>query len=528
MGSLPVISTVTRIDRGVLGKPKIVKPEGYLVTPAVFAVDGVLRYPLPESVRKEFRSPEVNKRIAPLFRQQVFTIDHPSTLLDSSTAASNFRGITTDNIIYLPEDGNKPGMVVGEVKIMDQGAIDLIMGGTKRGTSAAYRCQVLEETGSWRGDSYGFKQIEPFEINHIAACDNPRAGPHSKVCLDEGSQKSDNFIVDFSDEEINYQIWRLDSVYGGSKKLLFEIRSLEPVRTINPKSDSRKMTTTTYRLGNVEYADVPIAFASAVDQALARFTELNAYKDELEDSIEEDQGTIEELEESLSNLEELEIERDRAVGRGDELETLLWKADEVLAELGYSIGDDGEYYLDECGGKKGKKKKYGMEEDYDEEDEEGEYEEEEYEELKAKKKRKNTDSVSTLFKTWVEGERLVPGVMQSQYFDETLGSSEVKSLILSLAAPDKFDSIKQFSEGKPAIQEVLTEFIYADAIASVNTTPKNDSELTQKPYEAPGDRSSNFSSLDLAISRASTHPNNSEEEDLASNWQQPLTFSCKY
>ena len=124
-----------RFDFGVLGKPKIIKPENYLLVPGVFAVDGILKYfdpSKPNQVRKELRHPNVNQQIVNQFREQPYVIDHPPRLLDSSTAIQHLRGITTDNIQYVPGEARKPGMIAGNIKVLDKDTISVLMGKGKR------------------------------------------------------------------------------------------------------------------------------------------------------------------------------------------------------------------------------------------------------------------------------------------------------------------------------------------------------------------------------------------------------------
>ena len=64
------------------------------------------------------------------------------------------------------------------------------------------------------------------------------------------------------------------------------------------------MTTTTFRLGSVEYKDIPAEFATAVNSALVKQSELQEYKDELEESARTDADKISELENKVSTLTE--------------------------------------------------------------------------------------------------------------------------------------------------------------------------------------------------------------------------------
>ena len=504
-----------RFDFGVLGKPEIIKPENYLLVPGVFAVDGILKYfdpSKPNQVRKELRHPDINRQIVKQFRQQPYVIDHPPKLLDSSSATQHLRGITTDNVRYIPGEVDQPGMIAGNIKIFDKSTISMLMEGKKRGVSSGYRCQVDYSGGKWNNDAYDAMQQLPFQINHVAGCDNPRAGEFSKIYLDDegnyrpSEENLDIACLDCTEKEQDYYLWRLDSFLGETTKIwdLALAKSDQgcncPTKSQHTDSGISKMTTTTYRLGSVEYSGIPAEFATAVNVALGKQSELQEYKDELEESARTDSEKISELEKEVVALTE---EKDRIQGRADELEEILFRADDLLSELGFSISDDGEYHLDEDTKNKLK----------DDEDDEDDEEEEE-----------KIDSVSWRLKTWTEANQIIPGILNSEHFDENLGIGEIREMVLTAMSPEQMSLINDFSEGDDYDKDLLVDFVYT------NLTSNNDSSPISNNHYQDSQRQDNqrFDSLDTALNATTNSSQLSWQQfnnEVADNWQEPLALS---
>ena len=417
-----------RFDRGVLRKAEIT-PEGYLRAEAVFARDGILEYRTPDGrVRKELRTPESNKKALTGFGLRPVTVEHPPVLLDAQNARQYAVGMTDSTVYY-----DTGGFVRGVITVFDSEAVNLIRSGEKLEISAGYQCKVEPSSGEWKGDSYDAIQKD-LEINHVCVTLRGRAGSDVRVYLDSAEGK-----------DVAYQT-NQDSSYFGKQKAMATVTTPE----------------------GVTYNDIPETFAAVSAQKFTELNTLKTYTDSLEQAAHRDNDRIQELQ---AQLDELKAERDRQMGRADELEESLFNADSLLEDLGYRKDSDAEYHLDT------KKKSSKHEEDEDEDEDEFEDEdledldedddmdeedEEEYVEKKVVKKTKKKDALSELIEAWEEAEVLVPDIKKTN-FDSSLDCDGVRRLVIQRLHPEKdlttrsdtyvqatYDTIKDFQGRSPS------------------------------------------------------------------------------
>lgn len=159
--------------------------EGYLKVPGRVARTGIQQYLAAELGLKDrapgqivnvYRPPEEVFGTASLasYDNVDVTIDHPDDLVDAST----FKEVTAGHAI---SPGRRDDdFVVVDLLIKDQGAIDAISGG-KAELSAGYTSNYDNTPGTAPdGIPYEFIQRD-ITINHIALCDQARAGHRARI-----------------------------------------------------------------------------------------------------------------------------------------------------------------------------------------------------------------------------------------------------------------------------------------------------------------------------------------------------------
>ena len=72
-------------------------------------------------------------------------------------------------------------------------------------------------------------------------------------------------------------------------------------------------------------------------------------------------------------------------------------------------------------------------------------------------------------KAWTEANQIIPGILTSEHFDETLGIGEVREMVLTTVVPEQMSLINDFSEGDDYDKDLLVDFVYT------NLTSNNDS-----------------------------------------------------
>jgi uncharacterized protein len=179
-----VIKTVRRFDRlQVTGKFVKDDKSGYWRGPAAFTRAGVFEYYEPDAkgnIRRvmELREPKqvFNKDSINSLKGVPLTNDHPEERVDRTNARKFACGSIGDAI------KREDDLLTGLVTIWDKNFQEDIEDG-KRELSCGYDCEILEESGHWRGIYYDRKQIN-IRYNHVAGVDEGRAGPQVKLRLD--------------------------------------------------------------------------------------------------------------------------------------------------------------------------------------------------------------------------------------------------------------------------------------------------------------------------------------------------------
>lgn len=467
-----------RFDRGYIRKAEIT-PEGFFMGDARYCCDGVLVYRSPNGTeRRELRLPEENKRALADFGFKPVTVEHPPMLLNAGNAKNFAVGQTDSTTFYDP----RSGFVRGVISVFDSEAIAGIKTGDRQEISIGYQCSIDPTPGVWKGQRYDAIQRN-LKINHVALTQKGRAGADVRVLLDS--------------EDFAYQV---DSPVSDTKTFI-QKRTMDLVRN------------------GLTFKDLPAEAVTFLHQEFQKLdSELASYKQqctELQSTTKTDSATLEEL---SSELESVRDDHDRQLGRADELDSLLEKADSTLKELGYRRDSNGEYVCDGAGMTKEvmkKKKKWtppvdedmGMEdEDYlDDEEEDEDDEEEEIEKTTVKKKKKvKTDSVAEVLKAWKEADKVIPGISEGDRFDSELNVVGIRRLVVSQLRPNR----KLEGRSDSYIEAIYEELIESNPPQRVDYTDSLDTFVSLASQT--GVQPSSLSQRDKALSEA---------------WQQPMAMS---
>ena len=168
-----------RYDAGEISGPEMT-PEGYLRCWATIARTGIQKYKRADgSEVLEYRPASEVGRVDSLasFAGKAVTLEHPPELLTSENTAKYQVGFTDSEVVF---DG---AYVKVRMTITRQDAIDSVLNGQTRDTSAGYEVDLIQEPGF--DDAVGRFDAKQTNIegNHVAITKRGRAGV-SRVHLD--------------------------------------------------------------------------------------------------------------------------------------------------------------------------------------------------------------------------------------------------------------------------------------------------------------------------------------------------------
>lgn len=477
-----------RFDSGTIRSP-IKTPEGYFKAVGSFAKQGILEYRTPDGgVRREFRPGEENEKALKKWASQIVTNEHPDRLVNAENAKQYQVGIT-DSTVFLEDD-----YVRGVVIVTDAEAVRSIERGDTTEISTGYKCRVINEPGTWRGQHYDAIQVD-IEPNHVALTKKGRAG--SDVALH----------LDSDDKDVAYQ-------------------------TTNKHKSMASLTIkgATYEVDPL-IASVVSGHISDLEKQAIKADSLSEKEIELDKQIVALQQQIEELTE----------ERDRYQGHADAYEVVTTNALPILEKHGYTWNADSEEFVLDS-----KKKKMMVEED--EEDEEEEYEDEEEMMPKSKKKKMDMkkydssdkddeeddeeegdeddeeygdeeemtarkDSVPVILEAWKKAEDLGLNFK----FDSALGRDDIYHAIASELMPDV-----DLSNASPAYLEGVIDRLL------IESQSDDDSDDFGRTDSADSDIYSTNLRQMIGLTRSGENPAQKQTErsqELANAWQQPLSLS---
>lgn len=475
-----------RFDSGTIRSP-IKTPEGYFKAVGSFAKQGILEYRTPDGgIRREFRPGEENEKALKKWASQVVTNEHPDRLVNAENAKQYQVGIT-DSTVFLEDD-----YVRGVVIVTDAEAVRSIERGDTTEISTGYKCRVINEPGTWRGQHYDAVQVD-IEPNHVALTKKGRAG--SDVALH----------LDSDDKDVAYQ-------------------------TTNKHKSMASLTIkgATYEVDPL-IASVVSGHISDLEKQAIKADSLSEKETELDKQIASLQQQIEELTE----------ERDRYQGHADAYEVVTTNALPILEKYGYAWNADSEEFVLDS-----KKKKMMVEED-EEEDEEEEYEDEEEMMPKSKKKKMDMkkmdmkkydssdeddeeeegdeddeeemtarkDSVPVILEAWKKAEDLGLNFK----FDSALDRDDIYHAIASELMPDVDLSNASSAYLEGVIDRLLIESQSEDEGDDFGRADSVDSDIY----------STNLQQM-IGLTRSGENPAQKQagrSQELANAWQQPLSLS---
>lgn len=176
--SAPV--TCRRFDVSEFRRPSKTR-EGWLRADGVLTRVGVFNYRLADgSVRRELRLPEevFHPDALASFSMVPLTREHPEGgAVDSQNWKAHAVGVVGEEV---KRDGE---YVRATVLVTDADAVKDLEAGHRRQLSCGYTCDVVEESGEWRGLQFDAVQRN-IRGNHVALVRQGRAGPDVRVHLD--------------------------------------------------------------------------------------------------------------------------------------------------------------------------------------------------------------------------------------------------------------------------------------------------------------------------------------------------------
>lgn len=179
-----------RWDVMPLSKPELTST-GFVRAQGMITRSGVFTYNrLDGTSVRELRAPDEVFREDSLrsFAGMPMTIDHPPENLTPKTAMDFAVGSVSNPVRV----GNH---VRADLTILRKDAIDAVMSQGKNKLSCGYECTVIDRGGTFvhaDGTEERFDAIQTgIDGNHVAICDNPRAGPSAQIRVDEADAYAD-------------------------------------------------------------------------------------------------------------------------------------------------------------------------------------------------------------------------------------------------------------------------------------------------------------------------------------------------
>ena len=243
---------VRRFDLGEI-KSATRTPQGFLMCPGFATRCGVFPYlDASGKIRRELRHPDdvLDPISLATLKNAPVTIEHPPVMLNPSNIAQYRKGHTTDRV-----EVNRD-MVDVDLIFEDQDAIDAVEKDGIRELSSGYDADIVEETGTYNGAPYDFRQ-KNIVYNHVAAVKKGRAGPEVRLRLDSADAIMQNSDLQKPKE----------STYA----------------TETGVTDAEETTKKVVILGRE--IDLPPDVADAVQDMLDRFDEMRAKQSMLEESM---------------------------------------------------------------------------------------------------------------------------------------------------------------------------------------------------------------------------------------------------
>ena len=241
-------NAIFHFDARVLrNKPERDPNTGFVRFDCTLGVSGVLTYRSAVGARKELRTDEANQQLEAYIKLMAFplsmTVEHPPEMINAKNYSTYNKGdIDKQNVRFdSPE-------LIAPVIVCDEDAIRQVLG-NKQYSSLGYLCNVINEPGTYRGESYDCIQTKIIP-NHVCCTASPRAGDLSRF----------HFRMDSLGED-NLQVWeRCDDDYPTKAKRYFIMNGTNSVPGQSNASFPQQpapQPMLTYTHGNVSYRVPP-------------------------------------------------------------------------------------------------------------------------------------------------------------------------------------------------------------------------------------------------------------------------------
>lgn len=179
-----VTRTCRRFDVMPLAKPERT-PEGFVRAQGMITRTGIFRYRRGDgSIVRELRPAEQVFRADSLrsFSGMPLTLDHPSENLTPKTVGEHQVGTVSSPVRI-------SNHVRADITILREDAIKAVMNDRKNKLSCGYVCNVIDQPGTFKhadGTEERFDAVQMDILgNHVAICDNPRAGSSAQIRVDD-------------------------------------------------------------------------------------------------------------------------------------------------------------------------------------------------------------------------------------------------------------------------------------------------------------------------------------------------------
>lgn len=322
------VGVVNHVDRS---------EEGFLTIRGTATRTGVFEYRNRNgSKRLELRHPDdvLDPKSLKTLGAKPTTLEHPPDLVDPTTFGTYGVG-SGNNTVEVVHDG----LIDIVFNVYRADAIQAIESGEKRQLSCGYRCDVIEESGVYKGQSYTHRQ-KNIRYNHVAIVGRGRAGAIAQLHMDGADGEGVN---------------RFDVAYQDSDCDAF----FESVNT-GGNTDQGDRPMASIRIDGAEFEGLSETVAALVGGKLKALEDATTQISSLQTQL----GTYTtRLDELNGELTEAKQERDREAGRAfkleADLEDLQFRLDELEDEMGDDDDDDDDECDDEEGGCPDKKAKKG-------------------------------------------------------------------------------------------------------------------------------------------------------------------------
>lgn len=156
----------------VVGLDNISKnSSGFLTYDLTAAQTGVFPYMDPETgdIVYELKHPDdlLTDQVLSQLKNLPITDEHPWQLVNPDNSKELVKGMTTDTVQIMGEK------LTGRATIFDSGLIGNVLNGNKKECSLGFECEIVEESGSYKGVHYDRKQTN-LKLNHLAMVEKGR------------------------------------------------------------------------------------------------------------------------------------------------------------------------------------------------------------------------------------------------------------------------------------------------------------------------------------------------------------------